>query len=555
MRKTNHILEYIHQIESGEIIVSKKVKAMYEKIKPIVLDQDPIWYYSENRGSLVIEFIEEFCKQSKGKWASKPLELMLFQKAKLQSIFGILNRETKKRKFKEVFDVRGRKNGKSVENSAIALYMLIMDKEQGAEIYSAATVREQAKRVWDESKNMIEQNVDLQRLVRTRTFPQHEIFMERTRSVFRPLSKNIHTLDGLNASCAIIDEVHALPRQIYDLLKQSMAVREQPLMNMITTAGYIRAGLFDDMYDYAKKFLEGAVDNDSFFALIYELDSEDEIMNEDMWIKANPALDVLKDRADLREKVERMKYDNNFASTVKVKDFNIIDVEEKAWLSYYDLNNEKIHDLTKFEGGVAIGAFDLSRTNDLTNATIMFYDRDTKSFVTDSMYWMPEERYRKVEHGKIPYRQWVDRGLIRICPGEVVDYRLVAEWFYQEWAINKNITFLKLPYDAYSAIYLIKEMESLGFSDRCLMKVRQGFLSLSIPMQRIEADLKMKKVSYQNNPVTKWCLSNVQLVEDRNGNLMPAKNTRLQDRKIDGAVGLINAYAGLIEVYEDFITF
>jgi phage terminase large subunit-like protein len=201
----NYILEYYEKIKSGNINVSKKILAVYKKIIPIINGEDPKYYYDEKKGQKIILFIENFCNQSKGIWAGEPLNLLLFQKAKLQVIFGILNRETKLRKYKEVFDVRGRKNGKSVENSAVALYLLTMDKEKGAEIYCAATVMSQAKRVWEESKNMVAQNKDLSKIVKSRTFPTTELYIPKFMSVYKPLSKNIDTFDGLNASAAIID--------------------------------------------------------------------------------------------------------------------------------------------------------------------------------------------------------------------------------------------------------------------------------------------------------------------------------------------------------------
>lgn len=549
----NYILEYIDKIESGEIITSARVRQMYQKIKPIVKGQDPKYYYNEKKGKKIIKFIETFCKQSKGKWAGEPIDLLLFQKAKLQAIFGIVDRETELRKYKEVFDLRGRKNGKSVENSAIALYLLVMDKEKGAEIYSAATVMAQAKRVWEESRNMVEQSKELSEVVKGRVFPSPELYIPEFKSIYKPLSKNVSTFDGLNASASTIDEVHALPRQIYDVLKQSMSTREQPLLSMITTSGFVREGLFDDTYSYAKKVVDGSVEDDHFFALLYELDNEEEMYDEKAWIKSNPAIDVIKSREDLRENVERMKSDVNFASTVKVKDFNLIDVEEKAWLTFNQLNNEQVVDTSKYNGQVAIGGLDLSRTGDLTSFTTLFYDKDLDKFVAETMYWIPEKKFEEMKHSKIPYRQWVDRGLIRVCEGNIIDYQDISHYIYQEMAIDRDITYLRIHYDAYSATYLIKDLESLGFGPSCLQRTQQGYKTLSIPMQEMELFLEEDKLIYNNNPVTKWCLSNVELAQDRNGNYMPKKINKTKERKIDGASTILNCFVGLVEIYEEFV--
>ncbi len=547
------IREYYAKIKSGEIKVSKWIIKAYEMIMPVINNEDDKYVFDEEKADLAIHFIENYCRQSKGKWAGKPLELMLFQKAKIQVVFGIVHRATGFRRFTEVFDLRARKNGKSVEQSAVALFMLVLDAEMGAEIYSAATVKEQAKRIWEEARSMVEQDPELRAIVKHRVFPAHEIHMPSTGSSFKALSSNIKTFDGLNASCAVIDEAHALSRQIYDLMKQSMSTREQPLLNIITTAGYDRGGLFDDTFAYAKKILEGAVINDTYFPLLYVLDNDAEIKDEAMWVKANPGIDVIKNRDELRRNVERMVDEPNFASTVKVKDFNILDVEPDIWLTFDELNNETVYELEAFNGDMAIGSFDLSRTGDLTQFSTMYYDTDKDTKVFETMYWMPEAKYKRMESSKIPYRQWVDRGLIRLCPGNTIDYHMIADYVYDEMAIGREITYLKIPYDAYSAIYLVKELQSMGFSELCLMRVQQGFKSLSVPMQMLESDLKDKKITYQNNPVTKWCLSNVELEQDRNGNFLPKKTNKTSERKIDGAVGMINCYAGLNDVYEAFI--
>ena len=270
----NYVQEYIDKIESGEIIVSKKVKKLYLNIiKPIIHDEHPKYYFNEKRGEKFIKFAEGFCKQSKSPWHGKKLGLLLFQKAKYQCVFGILHRETNKRRFQEVFDVRGRKNGKSTENAALGLFLLL--EEPGAEIYVAATVSSQARRVWDESQSMIDQSKDIQQLIDYKVFPSPTIYSKIGTSTYKVLSKNVKTFDGLNASSAIIDEVHELARAIYDILKQSTSTRQQPLISMITTSGFVREGLFDDTYSYCSKLLEGIIEDDTVFPLIYELDSDE----------------------------------------------------------------------------------------------------------------------------------------------------------------------------------------------------------------------------------------------------------------------------------------
>lgn len=246
----NYVQEYIDKIRSGEIVTSKKVKKLYFNIiEPILKDQDPIYKFNEELGTIFIDFAENLCKQSKGEWAGKPIKLLLFQKAKYQAIFGIVERETGKRRFHEIFDVRGRKNGKSTENSVLGLYLTLI--EPGAEVYSAATTAGQARRVWEESQSMIQQSRPLNKHLGFKVYPSPTIYTRKGKGYYKVLSKNVSTFDGLNVSAAIIDEVHELPRGIYDILKQATSARDEWLLSMITTAGFVRKGLFDDMYDYA----------------------------------------------------------------------------------------------------------------------------------------------------------------------------------------------------------------------------------------------------------------------------------------------------------------
>lgn len=554
----NYVLEYIEKIESGEILVSKKVKKWYvNKIKPIILDQDEKYFFDEDEGERFIKF-SKVCKQSKGKWAGQPVELMLFQKAKYQCIFGIFNRETGKRRFKEIFDVRGRKNGKSTENSVLGLYLTL--EEKGAEIYVAATTQAQARRVWEESVSMVDQSPVLTKRFGHKVFPQATCYTKQIpKSSYNVLSKNVSTFDGLNANGAIIDEVHELQRSIYDILKQSTSVREQPLVSMITTAGFVRMGLFDDMYDYSSKVIDGIVEDDTLFPLIYELDNADEIFDSQYYIKANPAVGVIKKLEDLVYNVERMKNDLNFANTVKTKDFNLIGVENKAWLPFEVFNNTKQYsseEMVMFDNTEVIGGMDLSRTGDMTSFTTMMFNNVEKEIVVETMYWITADFYKKQTqevNSKVPWRAWVDRGLVRISGSNLIDYHDVANYISNKFQ-QHGYMYKYINYDSYTASYLVEEIASLGYAkDYCLIPTYQGYKTLSIPMQTLEAHLKEKKLCYQNNPVTKWCLSNVELVQDRNGNYMPKKCNDSESRKIDGVATILDCYVSLCQNMQFFL--
>lgn len=546
----NYVKEYIDKIKSGEIIVSKKVRKLYLNIiEPIINDTHPVYKFNEELGEIFIDFAETLCKQSKGEWAGKPIKLMLFQKAKYQAIFGIVERETGKRRFKQIFDVRGRKNGKSTENSVLGLYLTLI--EPGAEVYAAATTSYQARRVWEESQSMLQQSKSLTKHLGFKVFPTPTIYTKKGKSYYKVLSKNVSSFDGLNVSAAIIDEVHELPRSIYDILIQATSARDEWLISMITTAGFVRKALFDDMYDYAEKVLDGIIDAPGFFPLIYELDHVDEMFDENMWVKANPGLGVIKKVESLRENVEQMKADMNFANSVKTKDFNIRGVENRAWLSFDDINNEEVYTeeelmrLTK--NSIVLGSFDLSRTTDMTAVNTLVFDREKKRPIAITMYWVTQKfldaQRRPDQMGNyVPWDQWIERGLVRVSGTNAIDYHDIANYFVSNHK-KYGWIYQYINYDSWSATYLIEELASLGFSkDTCLIPTQQGYKTLSVPMQTLETDLKEKILCYQNNDVTKWCFTNVETVQDRNGNIMPKKVNDQRHRKIDGMVAILNTY-------------
>lgn len=553
----NYVKKYLEAIRTGEITVSRRIRQLYEQMEAIVEDKDPDYYFDEKAGNKFIDFTERFCKQSKGEWNSKPIKLMLFQKAKYQLIFGVKERETELRRFREVFDVRGRKNGKSTENAVLGLYLGI--EEPGAEVYVAATIRAQALRVWEESRSMINKSSALKRHFTSKVFPQPEIRFASRDSSYKVLSRDVKTQDGLNASCAIIDEVHELARETYDILKQATSSREQPLLSMISTAGFRRKALFDDLYEYSCKVLDGTVFDPRWLPLLYELDDETEVQNEEAWIKANPGLGIIKKIEALRDNVNKMRGDPNFGNTVKIKDFNIIGVGATTWLDGSTIINHHVYSeeqLRKFDNRIVLGGYDLSRTNDLTAFTTLLFDNENKKIIALTMYWVTRDFLSSPEarESKVPWEAWIQRGLIRISGEHLIDYHDVANYViacFQKygWCYDK------INYDSYSAGYLVDELAALGFSKgRCQVPTPQGYKTLSIPMQELEALLKAKTLCYQDNPVTAWMFSNIEMEQDRNGNLMPKKAGEKRANKIDGPATILNALVSYCEAKQNYLT-
>ena len=547
----SYILEYLNEIEKGKINAPKTIIKAYKKFIPIIDGKSEDWEYNEKRGRKPSAFIERFCKHSKGKWAGKPLSLMLFQKAKYEAMYGFLSRADGTRKFKINFDMRGRKNGKTTELAGIGIYSMVGDGEKGAEIYSLATMREQAKRTWEESRTMVAQSSTLQAFLKNRSY---DIYCNDTFSTFKALGKNTNNFDGLNCSVAILDEIHAIKdRNTYDVIKQSQSARRQPLLYMITTAGTDRAGLFDDMYDYAINVLNGVIEDERFFPLLYTLDNPELWTDEASWQQANPAIDVIKNRQELMEKVESAKQFAPNKPDVMTKDFNIIGVTRKGWLPYESCHNPNTFDILKFRNHNAIGGFDLSRTGDLTAFNTMFWDNNKGEYCCETMYWLPENKLKENSPMQTSYRAWVDRGLLRTCPGGTIDYRMIVDYVCKEMVNELGIIYNWIYYDSYSATYLVNELESEGFAkDYCMVLTIQGFKTLSVPMQFMEEQLKQKHINYNNNPVTLWCLTNVELVQDRNGNYMPKKYDDKHDRKIDGMAVILDCFVGVVDHIAEF---
>ena len=543
----SYIEQYYNEIKAGNCIVSKRVKKQYKKLVDDIKKPTGGYIFDENRASKPIRFIEQFCKHSKGEWAGKPVTLELFQKAYISALFGFIHVETGLRKYRETMFMVGRKNGKSTMLSGIALYMMIADNEPGAEVYSTATKKDQARIIFDETHNMIKQSPDINKFIKKR---KSDLYFPFTMSKFQPLGKNSDTLDGLNANCVIMDELHSVKdRNLYEVMKQSQSARRQPLLIMITTAGTVRECIFDDMYAYACSVVDGTFTDDTFLPIIYELDSREEWKDPKAWEKANPGLGTIKKLDDLINKVERAKNNPKDLSGLLVKDFNIRDTISTAWLSFDDINNENTFDIARFKNAYAIGGADLSITTDLTCATLLMMDKVTQERYITQMYWLPRDSFEKrIQEEKIPYDIWLDRGLIRLCNGNTINYSDVTAWFL-EMVNDKGITPAWIYYDSYSAKYWVEEMENYGFN---MVRCIQGAKTLSLPMQMMGADLKAKKIIYNNNPILKWCLTNTGIQTDRNGNIVPIKAQSAKMR-IDGTASMLDAYVGLYEHYNEFV--
>lgn len=548
----NWVLEYWEAIQSGEI-VSNKVRKVYEGLAARINAPSGVWVFDNAKANHAVNFIERYCKHSKGKMGGKPFLLDLWQKALVAAAFGFIHKETGLRQYTEVLLIVGRKNGKSTLAAALGLYMMVADGEAGAEVYSVATKKDQAKVIWNEARSMARKSPALSRRIKTLVA---EIKAEKYDAVFKPLASDSDTLDGLNVHGGFIDELHAIKdKNLYDVIADGTSSREQPMIFITSTAGTVREGIFDIKYDDASKQIDGieGFDDERSLAVIYEIDKREEWTDPACWRKANPALGTAKSLDGLKVRVRRAQADPNKVKNLLCKDFNIRETSTEAWLSFDELNNETTFEIVKLTPPpkYGIGGVDLSQSVDLTAAKVIFMVPSDPHIYVLQMYWLPEELLEaRAQEDKIPYDKWHERDLLRTTPGNKVHPRYVTEWFLEVQKTH-GIYLPYIGYDAWSAAYWVEEMAGY-FGKAAMIPVHQGKKTLSSPMYNLKADLADKKIVYNNNPIDKWCLSNTVIDMDKNMNIQPSKggNTR---QRIDGMAALLNAYVILQDKLNDYI--
>lgn len=549
----NPIVDYRDRIVRGEIVACEAIRKTLDHLCAKIETPQGGFFYDEKRADHVIQFFERFLRHSKGKLGGQLIRLELWEKALLAAAFGFVDADGF-RQYQRVVLIIGKKNGKSFLSSGIGLYLLMADGEPGAEIYSVATTRDQAKIVWGEAKRMRNKSPALKKRLRTTV---SEITYDAMESVFKPLASNVDTLDGKNVSGALMDEFQQWKngRALYDIIADGTTARDQPMIVMTSTAGVVREDIYDEIYEECKRIINGYTDSDGYhdvrtLPFIYELDKREEWMDETCWVKANPNLGVSKSIDALRDKVNRAKDNVQYVKNLLTKEFNIPETNGEAWLSFDDIDNKTTYSYADYTPDYAIAGVDLSKTTDLTSACILFQKPNDAMIYVQSMFWMPAEVVeRRVREDKVPYDKWIDQGWLRVCDGNVINYHDVVAWF-DELKEEHDIYLQWIGYDAWSAQYFVDDLK-LRYGEYCLEPVHQGKQTLSGPMYALGADLAAHRVVYNNNPILKWCMTNVAIDRDRNGNIQPMKAVS-QRRRIDGFSALLDAYVARDRHLEEY---
>lgn len=415
----------------------------------------------------------------------------------------------------------------STLSSGVALYLLLGDKEPGAEIYAAATKREQAKIVYDESVRMVRAS---KALAKHLTIRAGSMFNVKTNSKFEPLSSDYNSLDGLNVHGVIVDELHAhKTRDLWDILETATGARRQPLMFAITTAGVSRQSVCRELHDYLEKVLEGTLEDDSFCGVIFTLDEGDDYADESVWIKANPNLDVSMKRDDLRDKLRKAKEAPAALNAFLRLHMNVWTQSETRWLSpdawaacSGQTPMEQLKDAPCYAG------LDLSSTTDISALVLKF--PETGDVL--SWYWVPEDEMGKRERrDRVPFSAWARHGYVEPTPGNVIDYEYIKERIR---AIKTEFRGLReIGYDPWNATQIAIQLEEEGFN---VVPVRQGYQTLSPAAKELEREVLSGELKHGGNPVLSWMASNVVLSTDPAENIKPDKSKSIE--RIDGIVAL-----------------
>lgn len=549
----NYVRQYVRAIRAGTVTVSQPVRQVYERLDAEAADKACPYRFSAKLGDHAIRFIETFCRHYEGEHAGQLVKLDLWEKAFLQTLFGWVDRKTKLRRFREFFLLVARKNGKSFLSACIMVYMLVADGEAGAQCVSIATKYDQAAIVYKTARKIIEQDPDLSALVVPIIGGME---FKLTNSTMKALASKSKTLDGLNLHYCSCDELHAQEdRNLYDVTKQGMKARKQPIFGTITTAGFAREGIYDDLFEYAISVAKGTVADAHLLPVLYTLDDRAEWTDPDAWAKANPGLGTIKSRQQLADDVERAKHDPSCLPSLLVKDFNVQENASASWLPWAVLKNETVAEADYLNHTYAIGGCDLSATTDLTCATLLIRRPEDPQFYVLQQYFLPKARVEQVEHQgrkEAPYRLWAQQGWLTLCDGATVDYNDVTEWFVS-MVQERDIRPLWVCYDAALSGYWVPQMTDMGFE---MERIRQGPVTWTYPMKRMKGLFEDHRIVYQNNPILRWCLSNTAAKSSNQrgiDSIQPEKITA--NRRIDGTVSLLNAMTGYYNHEDEFLAY
>lgn len=520
---------YAEQVRDGRILVCEYVRLA---VRRYYADQDRAlergWHFDRRAALRAIGFIERL-KHTKGEWAGSRFRLEPWQHFVLWNIFGWKNADGTRR-FRYAYIEIARKNGKTALSAGVGLYMLFADGESRPEVYSAATVKDQAKICFADAVEIV-RATDLKHYL---TPFRNSIVYEARGGMMKPLSSDYGTHDGLNPSCGIIDEFHAhRDSGMFDVIKSAFGARRQPLMFIITTAGFNKSGACYAYRENVIKVLREVNEDDTLFGIIYTLDSNEEWDDPRMWIKSNPNLGVSLSADYLADQVRDARNRPEAVRNVMTKNLNLWVDAERTWI-LDDAWQKCVGTISPDElrGCTCWGGLDLSNVSDITAYVLLFHENDRFQLVP--YFWIPEEKMlEKIRRENINYDRWVADGYVTVTPGNVIDYDFVKADILRRTA---EYDLRSSAYDRWNASQTIIDLQNEGMTCN---PFGQGYGSMSAPTREFEKLVLTGRIEHFGNPVLRWMLASTVVKSDPAGNIKPDKERSTQ--KIDGIVASIMA--------------
>ena len=530
----NYILEYYQKIRDGSELVGEWIRLLYEYVVQGL--EQGLFFYSHKKARAAILFIENFCHHHEGELAPGRLKLELWQRALVSLIFGIVD-ETGARQFREIFMVIARKNGKTLLAAAIAAYCTFLDGEYGGRIYFTAPKLEQATLCFEAYHQMILQEPELNAMAQKR---RTDIYVAQTNTTAKPLAFSAKKSDGLNVSLAIADECASWAGdqvlKFYEVIKSSFGARRQPLLLAMTTSGYINDGIYDELMKRSTRFLLGDSKERRLLPVLYMIDDVTKWNDINELRKSNPNLGVSVTVDYLLEEIRIAEGSLSKKAEFLTKYCNIKQNSSHAWLRAQDVEKcmGEPRELEQFRGHYCVGGIDLSRTTDLTSCCIIIQHGEL--LYTFCHFWMPAEKVEEATaRDGLPYRAYIQRGILSESGENFVDYHDCFNWF--RTLVEKfQIYPLKVGYDRYSAQYLVQDMKAYGFH---MDDVYQGE-NLSPVIDETEGLIRDGRVDIGDNDLLKVHLLDSALKQ--NADTMRKRLVKVAASvHIDGTAALLDA--------------
>ena len=548
-----YLEEYYNLIQTGQVIAGYWIKRAVQNLIDDL--NNPDYIYNTDEAHKRIKFAEKCCLQSKAPYYMQPIKLMAWQKAWWEAVYSFKMAGTGKRRFTEGLLEIARKNGKSTMLAADGMYDLFVG-EGGSDICCASNDDKQCRIIFDELKGM-KMRLDPRNLITGQNLVK--LYNRQRNITVLRLSSRTNSKDGYNISKTYLDESHDIAEEngqseIAEACWRGMSSKDEPLFLNCTSQGFNRECYLDKKISYAKRVVEGEIDDPHILAFLFEQDSEQEIwQNEASWEKSNPSIRYGVKKIDkLRQDVERAKHDKATRIHLLTKDFNIPQSTAQSWLMLEDYDYpQEVFELDSFRGSFILGAVDLAATTDLANAKILLMRPGDKTKYVFSHYFIPESKLTASDDKEAgaEYKEWAQKGLLTIHEGNEIDISQVADWFYtllKDYGLKPY----KIGYDQRYAKTFIDRCDEYSFDTEMLAQGR----ALSNAMKYVEAELKSQNVNYQNNEIDKWCLKNCCCEVDNVGNIQPVKSRTQKTKRIDGAVTLIMLFEIYRRYRSDFAT-